>query len=230
MAGLTLRGAFATLILAIVGGIGATTATVVLGLSCDGLSASLYMYLPPLDGVSHNFITGWVERASGEVLQCVSADLESDESHRFSAEFRKAVVARRPRQSAIYTPFRRGVPLPCVQYWWSIDGPHGSHGGVSAPNLRKYPKFKFDALIPWGVTVDVAAWGAVSALLIVSPGLVRRLVRGARGRCLGCGYSLKGLTETRCPECGLEFTERRSARIVASASSGGQHKSQDTGV
>jgi hypothetical protein len=54
-----------------------------------------------------------------------------------------------------------------------------------------------------GFLVDTAFWGG-AAFLVWSgrggAGFVRRGVRRRRGRCVGCGYELKGLAV--CPECG----------------------------
>lgn len=38
--------------------------------------------------------------------------------------------------------------------------------------------------------------------------LIRHLYRRRRGLCLTCGYSLTGLSEPRCPECGSPFPGR----------------------
>lgn len=35
--------------------------------------------------------------------------------------------------------------------------------------------------------------------------ILRGVVRREAGRCVKCGYSLRGLTATRCPECGTPF-------------------------
>ncbi len=51
---------------------------------------------------------------------------------------------------------------------------------------------------------NVACWGGLFGLLVWGPGLARRVLRGARGRCVACGYDLKGLhSASRCPECGF---------------------------
>lgn len=40
--------------------------------------------------------------------------------------------------------------------------------------------------------------------------MVRRYRRRRRNACVSCGYSLQGLTELRCPECGTAFDMNRS--------------------
>jgi hypothetical protein len=59
--------------------------------------------------------------------------------------------------------------------------------------------------IPWlplwpGFLVDTAFWGGAAFIVCSVPGFVRRGVRRRRGRCVRCGYELKGLAV--CPECG----------------------------
>jgi hypothetical protein len=57
------------------------------------------------------------------------------------------------------------------------------------------------------VVVSGPAW-LVVALLVPAPAYflfapaVRRRARRRRGRCLNCGYDLRGDTAGRCPECG----------------------------
>jgi hypothetical protein len=47
------------------------------------------------------------------------------------------------------------------------------------------------------------AWlGAFLQRLWFAPAVLRRQIRRARGRCLACGYDLKGATLAVCPECG----------------------------
>ena len=52
--------------------------------------------------------------------------------------------------------------------------------------------------------VPVILFG-VWPLLCFFRGPLRRARRRAAGCCLSCGYSLTGLSERRCPECGTEF-------------------------
>ena len=65
--------------------------------------------------------------------------------------------------------------------------------------------------------------GITAALWAFGPGLVmlfltRRLQRRADlNVCRGCGYDLRGLTESRCPECGRPFDPRRLATKSADA-------------
>ncbi len=68
-------------------------------------------------------------------------------------------------------------------------------------------------------TVIVRLWVPVILfgvwpLLCFFRGPLRRARRRAAGRCLRCGYSLSGLSETRCPECGTEFDAKSVAWVA----------------
>ena len=69
----------------------------------------------------------------------------------------------------------------------------------------------------WTCALPHWAIALVLLLISVSPFLtrqVKRRVRRRHGRCLHCGYDLRGTTESRCPECGIAF--KRGAHIGAS--------------
>ncbi len=54
---------------------------------------------------------------------------------------------------------------------------------------------------PVGFALDCAFYAAAIFTLLILPGITRRALRRARGRCTCCGYSVKGITGP-CPECG----------------------------
>ena len=54
--------------------------------------------------------------------------------------------------------------------------------------------------------LEIAAGVALVVLAILAGGWTYKKVRSKYAkRCTKCGYSLKGLTEPRCPECGEPF-------------------------
>ena len=59
-----------------------------------------------------------------------------------------------------------------------------------------------------GFATNTVFYAAVLSLLWSSPFVVRRLIRRKRGRCIKCGYDLRGDFSAGCPECGW----RREAR------------------
>jgi hypothetical protein len=52
-------------------------------------------------------------------------------------------------------------------------------------------------------------------ILVLARGPIRRRRRRRKGLCIHCGYDLRGLTETRCPECGETFEPERLPDIGA---------------
>jgi hypothetical protein len=88
----------------------------------------------------------------------------------------------------------------------------GARGGVARRSERGWPLRALrwdlaseDVELPtnfiWpGFLVDTAFWGGAAFMVWSAPGFVRRGVRRRRGRCVRCGYELKGLAV--CPECG----------------------------
>jgi hypothetical protein len=53
-----------------------------------------------------------------------------------------------------------------------------------------------------GLVINIAAWAGLLWLVTLGPFEIRRIARQARGRCLHCGYDLRGEAEGGCPECG----------------------------
>ena len=53
-----------------------------------------------------------------------------------------------------------------------------------------------------GAIINTLVYAAVWFGLIIAPGAARRTVRRRRGRCVQCGYDLRGEFEKGCPECG----------------------------
>jgi hypothetical protein len=65
----------------------------------------------------------------------------------------------------------------------------------------------------WSVSIMFAAY----PLMALAYGPWRRRRRRRRGKCIACGYSLRGLPEPRCPECGRPFDPNRMHIPMASA-------------
>ena len=55
-----------------------------------------------------------------------------------------------------------------------------------------------------GFAINTFFYAAIVWVLWSSPFTARRLIRRKRGRCLKCGYDLRGAEHEVCPECGVE--------------------------
>jgi hypothetical protein len=96
-----------------------------------------------------------------------------------SLAMRYAIASASERPAVHISPLNGGLPVPARSAPW-----------------RRLPL----RMIPTGFAVDTAFWGGAAVLVWSVPGFVRRGVRRRRGRCVRCGYELKGLAV--CPECG----------------------------
>jgi hypothetical protein len=79
--------------------------------------------------------------------------------------------------------------------------------------LYLLPDF-FDSGAPvlYSTIAAIALWGGAALLAAMEYRLCSRLLRRNDGsRCRRCGYSLTGLTEPRCPECGQPFEPKGDA-------------------
>ena len=61
-----------------------------------------------------------------------------------------------------------------------------------------------------GFAINTLFYAAILWMLWLSPFVVRRVVRRKRGRCINCGYDLRGTSEGGggCPECGWRWREQ----------------------
>lgn len=70
---------------------------------------------------------------------------------------------------------------------------------LRVPNLMVEESMRYGWLY-----IPIVAIGGASLLITIKR--VRSDKREIEGRCKKCGYDLRGLSESRCPECGVEFT------------------------
>jgi hypothetical protein len=193
---------------AILGGVAVTVLTVALGVYCSPSFPFVYTgrHESPtragIDDDSH--VEGWVKLANGEVRQ-FREQIGSEGHMRFFLERSSAGKAGRPAQYATYLHLLRGSPTPCVQYYWRGGRVKIQHESLAAEGLQSYPTYKFKSIVWLGFIGDVLIWAVILYVVCSIPSQVRRYLRKRGGRCLRCGYQLRGLTESRCPECGREF-------------------------
>lgn len=71
--------------------------------------------------------------------------------------------------------------------------------------------YRFHTKIPWtlplhpiwpGFAINTIFYSAILWLLILAPFTARQMIRRKRGRCIKCGYDLRGRSEGGCSECG----------------------------
>ena len=53
-----------------------------------------------------------------------------------------------------------------------------------------------------GFAINTIIYATILWLLTLGPFTARRMIRSKRGRCIKCGYDLRGNIENGCPECG----------------------------
>ena len=61
-------------------------------------------------------------------------------------------------------------------------------------------------LIPFGFAINTVIYAALLWSLLLGPFVLRRYHRAKYGRCLKCGYDLRGTDHEVCPECGTALT------------------------
>ena len=113
---------------------------------------------------------------------------------------RGRVLASSDAQSA----FRVGVPLPFVMRERYYIGTSGFVPGLDDDRWRM-------RIRPLALLANIAIFTLVFGWPIYIRD-IRAIIRLLRGRCTSCGYSLQGLTSSRCPECGCERLRWKSAR------------------
>ncbi len=93
-------------------------------------------------------------------------------------------------QMQIYEPYRRIDTMIAAIYSPEIISSSGSMGCI--PLRPIFP----------GFAINTVVYAVILWMLWSSPFKVRRMIRNKRGRCIKCGYDLRGTSEGGCPECG----------------------------
>ena len=108
---------------------------------------------------------------------------------------------------------RAGWPMRSVSAWmagqrFSKLAPT-AHSAIDRTNLSVDQSPRWLPLMPLvpGFVVNTGFYSALFWLLIPGPFALRRFIRLRRGRCIHCGYDLRGTPAgppegTKCPECG----------------------------
>jgi hypothetical protein len=62
-----------------------------------------------------------------------------------------------------------------------------------------------------GFAINTIFYAAIVWGLFAVPGAIRKRVRRKRGQCAACGYSLRGSSGEKCPECGAAVPHKNTA-------------------
>lgn len=109
------------------------------------------------------------------------------------------------------------MPFECTG--WPLKSFAALAVGSLRPPAVKYSEFEVigDIALDWndgggpllpylpvwrGIVINTVFYGAMFWLMVFSWPVGRRIIRKRRGRCLWCGYDLRGTEHDRCPECG----------------------------
>jgi hypothetical protein len=80
------------------------------------------------------------------------------------------------------------------------------------PHVRPELVLPYRPLWP-GFAINTIIYAAIVWVLFAVPGAVRRRVRRKRGQCAACGYSRRGISADKCPECGAAVSRQRGAGV-----------------
>ena len=120
----------------------------------------------------------------------------------------------------------QGVGWPLLALWCAPAraDPLGSDeiyksavGGIvletRPPTYWKSLRVRTMPLMPiWGgLVLNTGFYATILWLLWSCPFAVRRFIRSKRGRCIKCGYDLRGTEHNVCPECGNEVCAKAKA-------------------
>ena len=84
--------------------------------------------------------------------------------------------------------------------------------GIVVSTSRQYRVAGLPFVLPlrpiWlGFAINTIFYAALLWLLTLGPFTARRMIRRKRGRCLKCGYDLRGADHEACPECGVSLPQ-----------------------
>ncbi len=110
--------------------------------------------------------------------------------------------------------FRAGLPMRSMEQSVWVER---SKRLVVEQDLARIPLWwsSNDVLVPLrplllAFAVNSLFYAIVSASVLASIVALRRVIRRRRGRCIKCGYDLRGAEHEVCPECGAQPSRQRT--------------------
>lgn len=98
-----------------------------------------------------------------------------------------------------------------------MTGPNPIVGGIELPPFttpiapRAWRALPYQPL--WlGAIGNTIFFAGLIRLGVATPRMLRRMNRHRQGRCIECGYDLRGADHAVCPECGSDVQASRAER------------------
>jgi hypothetical protein len=117
---------------------------------------------------------------------------------------------RVPFQTRAYSGLLQGTALFLVLWSWYADESGRHSTGTVGADRSVAAAFVFVALVYRTAFAGITAYLADE---FACRRMERQLQDPLWPRCVRCGYSLRGLTEPRCPECGTPFGVRQEPGV-----------------
>ena len=199
------RRLFAQLATAIIYGLLLTILSALTGFYMYGWRPhfGIYLNVPEQEDKSH--WVGWTVDDSGQRRSLNPYPVNGVDTW----QARQIISARRsdrPCQYLLYEHVQRGYPWGWYYYYNALNDEFGTYRNVPREDLCRYPKWKFDSIRWRALVANIGFWSALPFLLLGIPRLGRMVYRARCGRCLYCGYDVRGCVSLRCSECGYQVT------------------------
>jgi len=159
-------------------------------------------------------VAWYLDEAGNTVEYDLWAVGDQSEYTHHASKILRASAARRANQWIHYFIAEIGWPWRCAEVWhhgFPLDGFHRMRPGD--PRLRSFPRWRLQSIAVGALAANAGFFTALAACAILAGHVLRRMYvrhkqrRAARaGRCVRCGYDLRGSPTAVCSECGMPST------------------------